>query len=194
MAAKCVISHTKYAEPLANISRDDLLCDKIRDSNNEPLAENATSGVARTKDTSTASADSWPLSHHERTVMAPRRDRCLRYALVLLSQLHNIFLVSATTTVHFYTDAPRKNLFATIKTDTDVGNGQCGEFSTSINSASPVFVNNGCGGISIYLSTQATHSLTYIPASIIFFSFSWWSKKQYVPVQYSPDDPLRVTQ
>lgn len=168
------------------------LCDKIRYSNNEPLAENATSGVARTKDKSTASADSWPLSHHERTVMAPRRDSCLRYALVLLSQLHNIFLVSATTTVHFYTDASCKNLFATIKTDTDVGNGQCGEFSTSINSASPVFVNNGCGGISIYLSTQATHSLTYIPASIIFFFFSWWSKTN--TLLYSTDDPLRVTQ
>lgn len=162
MVAKCVISHTKYAGPLANVSRDDLLCDKIRYSNNEPLAENATSGVARTKNTSTASADPWPLSHHERTVMAPRRDRCLRYALVLLSQLHNIFLVSATTTVHFYTDASCKNLFATIETDTDVGNGQCGEFSISINSASSVFVNNGCGGIylSTYLLKPLTHSLT----------------------------------
>lgn len=91
--------------------------------------------------------------------MAPRRERCLRYALVLLSQLHNIFLVSATTTVHFYTDASCKNLFATIKTDTDVGNGQCGEFSTSINSASSVFVNDGCGGIylPIYLPKPLTH-------------------------------------
>lgn len=72
--------------------------------------------------------------------------RYLPVALILL-HLHNIIPVSATTSVRFYTDSSCKTLYATVYTDTDLGNGQCGEFSTFINSASSSTIDNGCSGI-----------------------------------------------
>ena len=93
---------------------------------------------------STSYSDTLPLSNHERKAMALW---CSPRKLILLLQLSGILIVSATTTVHFYTDASCKSLYATIQTDTNVANGQCGEFATDINSASSVFVDNGCGGI-----------------------------------------------
>ena len=93
---------------------------------------------------STSYSDTLPLSNHERKAMALW---CLFQHLILLSQLSGILIVSATTTVHFYSDTSCKSLYATIQTDTNVGNGQCGEFAAEINSASSIFVDNGCGGI-----------------------------------------------
>ena len=77
--------------------------------------------------------------------MAPR---FLPRTLILFSQIHHILFVSATTTIHFYTDPLCKNRYATIHTDTDQGNGQCGLLPTDVNSASSVAVDNGCSGIS----------------------------------------------
>lgn len=89
-------------------------------------------------------SDTLPLSNHERKAMALWY---LPQNLLLLSQLSGILIVSATTTIHFYTDASCKSLYATIQTDTNAANGQCGEFTADINSVSSVFVDNGCGGI-----------------------------------------------
>lgn len=72
--------------------------------------------------------------------------RCLHYVLILL-YLHDIIIVSATTLVYFYTDASCKTLYATVQTDTDSENGQCGEFATFINSASSSIIDYGCSGI-----------------------------------------------
>ena len=69
--------------------------------------------------------------------------------LICLWQLHSILTVSATTTVGFYADASCKNLYATIHTDTNVGDGLCGELPANINSASSIFVDDGCTGIQI---------------------------------------------
>ena len=89
-------------------------------------------------------ADSLPtscLSQHALRIMA---SRSLPYLLLLL---YKDIIVSATTIFHVYTDATCKNLYATVQTDTSAGNGLCGEFATSLNSASPVSVDDGCSGI-----------------------------------------------
>ena len=118
---------------------------EIRHSHNVTSAENLCDlNDDRLERPSTPYSDTLPLANHEREAMAPW---CLSQTLLLFSQLSGILIVSATTTVHFYTDASCKSLYATIQTDTNVGNGQCGEFATDINSASSVFVDNGCGGI-----------------------------------------------
>ena len=70
--------------------------------------------------------------------------RSLSYLLFLL---YKDIIVSATTIFHLYTDASCKTLYATVETDTSAGNGQCGEFATSLNSASSAFVDDGCSGI-----------------------------------------------
>lgn len=106
----------------------------------------STEAETSAEDTSIPSifADSLPtpcLSQHELQVMA---SRSLPYLLLLLCK---IIIVSATTIFHLYTDASCQTLYATIDTDTSAGNGQCGEFTTSLNSASSAFVDDGCGGI-----------------------------------------------
>lgn len=65
----------------------------------------------------------------------------------LLLLLYKDIIVSATTIFHVYTDASCKALYATVETDTRAGNGQCGEFTTSLNSASSGFIDDGCSGI-----------------------------------------------
>ena len=70
--------------------------------------------------------------------------RSLSYFLLLL---YRDIIVSATSTFHVYTDASCKTLYATVETDTSAENGQCGEFMTSLNSASSAFVDDGCSGI-----------------------------------------------
>lgn len=68
--------------------------------------------------------------------------------LLLQLQLHGtLTIVSATTTVHFYLDDSCESVYATVKTDTNAGDGQCGEFATSIYSARSVYVDDGCSGI-----------------------------------------------
>ena len=74
--------------------------------------------------------------------------RALPYVLLLLLllRLDKDIVVSATTTVLFYTDASCKTPYATVQTDTDAGNGQCGIFPTAINSASSIAIDYGCSG------------------------------------------------
>ena len=68
-------------------------------------------------------------------------------SVLLLLRLCKDTIVSATTTVLFYTDASCKTPYATVQTDTDAYNGQCGEFPTAINSASSIAIDYGCSGI-----------------------------------------------
>ena len=107
---------------------------------------NATANATSAEDTfANTHADALPaprLFDHEITTMARR---FLFYALVLL-HLNYIAIVSTTTTVHFYSDASCSSLFATVQTDTDTHDGQCGQFAASINSAISVFVDDGCSG------------------------------------------------
>lgn len=70
--------------------------------------------------------------------------RSLSYLLFLL---YKDIIVSAATIFLVYTDASCKTLYATVETDTSAGNGQCGEFGTSLDSASSAFVDDGCSGI-----------------------------------------------
>ncbi|KAL9074349.1 MAG: hypothetical protein Q9161_002335 [Pseudevernia consocians] len=68
--------------------------------------------------------------------------------LIFLLHLHNtVTAVYATNILHFYTDTSCTTLYATIPTNTNAGNGQCGELTPSlINSASSVVIDNGCYG------------------------------------------------
>lgn len=66
--------------------------------------------------------------------------------ILLLSHLYKAIIVSATTTVYFYTDASCKTPYATVHADTDAGNGPCGEFTTSVKSACSGWIDNGCSG------------------------------------------------
>lgn len=74
--------------------------------------------------------------------------RSLPYFVLLL---YKGIIVSAATAFHLYTDLTCKILYATVQTDTSAGNGQCGEFATSLNSASSVSVDDGCSGIYLTL-------------------------------------------
>ncbi len=71
--------------------------------------------------------------------------RTLPFVLLLI-HLYKEIIVSATTTVQYYSDASCKTPYATVQTDTDAGNGQCGEFDTAINSASSSAIDYGCSG------------------------------------------------
>ena len=111
---------------------------------NVTSAENAIS--AEDTPIAFAFADPLPTSGLFDPELRAMAGRYLPVALILL-HLHNIIPVSATTSVRFYTDSSCKTLYATVYTDTDLGNGQCGEFSTFINSASSSTIDNGCSGI-----------------------------------------------
>ena len=73
--------------------------------------------------------------------------RCLLRVHLILLFLHHNLLVSATTTVYFYTDASCNDLYATVQTDTNAGNGQCGEVAAGVNSAKSGDIDGGCSGI-----------------------------------------------
>ena len=66
--------------------------------------------------------------------------------VLLLFHLHSDILVSATTSVVFYTDDACQDIYIIVQTDTRAGNGDCGE-ANGTNSASPNIIDHGCSGI-----------------------------------------------
>lgn len=64
----------------------------------------------------------------------------------LLLHLQNSILISATTSVVFYTDDACQDIDIIVQTDTKAGNGDCG-VANGTNSASPNFIDHGCYGI-----------------------------------------------
>ncbi|KAF6239026.1 hypothetical protein HO173_002898 [Letharia columbiana] len=125
---------------------------------NVTSAENAIS--AEDTPIAFAFADPLPTSGLFDPELRAMAGRYLPVALILL-HLHNIIPVSATTSVRFYTDSSCKTLYATVYTDTDLGNGHCGQFSTFINSASSSTIDNGCS-VTIY-TDYCNSNATLVP-------------------------------
>lgn len=80
--------------------------------------------------------------------------RALSYVLLLLC-LYKDIIVAGMTTAYFYSDVSCTALYATVQTDIDAHDGQCGVFATRINSASAKYINDGCS-VTAYTGSNAT--------------------------------------
>ena len=89
------------------------------------------------------------------------------YNLLLPLLFYKGIIVAATTTIHFFTDTSCQDLYATVQTDTNAHDGQCGDFPIFIRGASSGGIDNGC--YSIYHSRldglSSKVGLTMIPNS-----------------------------
>ena len=66
--------------------------------------------------------------------------------VLLFLHLQRDIIVSATTSIVFYADDACRESYITVKTDTNAGNGDCGEASGA-NSAILSTLIRGCSGI-----------------------------------------------
>lgn len=74
--------------------------------------------------------------------------------IFLLLHLQRSIIVSATTSVVFYTDDTCKDSYFTVRTDTKAGNGSCGE-ANGANGARISMLDSGCSG------TKRLRSVSY---------------------------------
>lgn len=88
--------------------------------------------------------------------------RSLTYLLLIIRPYKDT-IVSATTTVLFFTDASCKIPYGTVETDTDAGNGQCGELAVSINSARSSAIDYGCSVTAYTGSDFCSDNATLVP-------------------------------
>lgn len=77
--------------------------------------------------------------------------------LVLVLNLHYHIVVSATTSIDFFTDDTCQDGFATVQTSTNVGNGQCG-IMNGTNSVNLTMLDPDCTGrhSSVYSKVNRT--------------------------------------